>query len=217
MGNELGFENAQQRLDNREVDLLAEPTCVAFVQCRHHGECESEAGDAITKSKRWQQRWLVGRSVTKGEAGHDLGHGPKAWLVRHRAVTPKTAEVRDDESGVVFAQRFVAESPTFHRARTKILDDHIRPRSQRLKDLLALRRTKIEGEALLIAAEHQPPQRCPVELIAVSSRGVASLRMLDLDDLRSIIAEQHRSKGRGDDGGDVQNSNALKWPRSRRT
>src|SRR5581483_7331264 len=71
--------------------------------------------------------------------------------------------------------------------------------------LLPARLRERQGHAALVPADERPPERDPVLLPAHLPEPVAA-RVLDLDDVGAVVAEERRDHGAGEERGAVDHA-----------
>ena len=107
-----------------------------------------------------------------------------------------------------------ADVPLLERAGPEVLDDDVGGRGEPPEQLLALGRAQVERDALAAAPFDRPEQRVRT-VVAVDERAdlaheVAAARLLDLDDLRALLAEQAGAERRGDARAEVEDADAVR-------
>jgi hypothetical protein len=122
---------------------------------------------------------------------------------RIRAILAVTRDTHEDEIRVDCLQRFIAQVPSFERARAKVLDDHVTTLDQFEQDLAPARQAQIQSDRALVAAQNCPVQRTIREHGCDVPQRVTVARHLDLDDLRSEIRQQRSAKRRRNHGRNV--------------
>jgi len=185
-----------------------------MVQRGHHRERSRDPADPVGETERRQRRRPVFDAGLMGESAHRFGQRAECSSLGVGPGLTEAGDTQNDQAGVFGLEPFRTQTPFLEHAGAEILDQHVRRAREGPQHLLALRPTKIEGDASLVAGDHLPPQSVSVLVRAVRSRRVAA-RVLDLDDVRPEVAEHHRGDGGGVDGADVQDTDALKRARNR--
>src|SRR5258706_5214396 len=90
---------------------------------------------------------------------------------------------------MLLVQRLEAQAQSRSRARSKVLDQHVRFLEQLLKHLLRLRMLDVKAEARLGAVGPHEVRGHAVDPLVVSAREVAGAGPLDLDHARAKVGE----------------------------
>ena len=112
------------------------------------------------------------------------------------------------------SRSFGRDVPLLERAGPEVLDEHVGGRREPAEEVLALGRAQVERDALAAAAFDRPEQRVlAVGVAGVDERPdlaheVAAARLLDLDDLGALLAEQPGAERRGDARAEVEHAQA---------
>ena len=184
-----------------------------MVEREHHGECARDAGHAVGEPERRQRRRPVGLARLVREAAHRLGQRPERAPLRVRAGLAEAGHAQHDEPGVELVQPVGPEPPALHHAGPEVLDQHVGVRDEALEQLAALGPAEVERDGALVARDDLPPQAVAVLAVAVGARGVAA-RVLDLDHVGAVVAEQHRGDRRGVDRAQVEHADAVRAARA---
>ena len=97
----------------------------------------------------------------------------------------------------------------FEGARTEVLDDDVGRRREPPEDVLTIAGAQVERHALAAAPFNGPEQRVTVDEGPDLAHEVAAARLLDLDDLRALLAEQARAERRCDARAQIEDAQAL--------
>jgi hypothetical protein len=184
---------------------------LTVVEREHHRDRPGQAGDAVGQPEWRQRRRSFRLAGLVREAGHRLGERPEC---PPGGVGPELAEAGHAEHHqrrVDLAQAVRAQAPLLHYAWAEVLDQNVGVSGQLLQQLAAGRVRQVERYCALVAREHLPPQAVPVLAVAVGA-GRVPARVLDLEDISPVVAQQHRRDRRGIDRGDVQYADAVQRP-----
>src|SRR6185436_2625962 len=100
----------------------------------------------------------------------------------------------------------------FERARTEIFDEDVRLRDQLVEHRATLRFLEIERDAFFIPVNTQVVRALAAEKRRTPrTRVVALAGLLDLDDARAEIAEQHCAIRSREHARQIENRNLVKW------
>ena len=129
---------------------------------------------------------------------HEPGFGLYHRVVP-RLIAPRPGLAEAGDRGIDHARpsgrdRLVAESQTVHRAGTEVLHEHVRPIEQLLENPARLRLLQIERQALLVPVDAEEVRTFFAdERRSPPARVVPAAGLLDLDDPRAHVGEQHRA------------------------
>ena len=114
------------------------------------------------------------------------------------AIGAITADVADDELGVVCLQGLVRQPHARGRAGCEVLHQHVgRPQELQQRGL-GLRVLHVERQAFLVAVEPGEVGRLALYPLVVAAREVAAAGALHLDDARAQVGQLSRAERRGD-------------------
>ena len=103
------------------------------------------------------------------------------------------------------------ETQLGQRAGPEVFDQHVRPRDQPLQDRPPFGVLEIEGQAFLVAVDAEEVRAFFVQKRRAPGPGVVALaRLLDLDDARAHVAQQHRAVRTRQHPRQVQDKDAVK-------
>ena len=157
------------------------------------------------------ERRAIGSARDAHQPAFGLHDGVVARLGASRSGLPEARDRAIDEPRMPWRHRGVVEAQPGQRAGPEVLDEHIRLRDQPLEDLAAGRLLEIERDAFLVAVDAQEIRAFAVqERRSPAARVVALAGLLDLDDPRAHVGEQHRAIGAREDAGQVENGDTLK-------
>ncbi len=144
------------------------------------------------------------------EAGRALREEVEARLAR---LGPDVSRPRDragDEARVQGAKRVHADAALLERARQEVLDEDVRPRRPAPHELLSLGGPEIHGRRLLAPVHGEEIRGLPVERRRLpAARDVAAAGVLDLDDARPHVREEHRRERPREDAREIEDDDAV--------
>ena len=126
-----------------------------------------------------------------------------------------SSDRRGHEARILAAEIFEREAELLQAPGQKVFDEDVRATGEDPHRLGARRRREVERDRFLVAVDGQVvgrkagrrfPWRAP------PARDVAAVGMLDLDDARSQVAEQHRAERSGQHPGEIENEKACERP-----
>ena len=197
---QLRAEQRQQRLDQRGVDDLAAAGLLARPKRRHDRERGRERGDAVGECERRQQRVAVRLAVEDGEAAHRLGERAEPGPAGVRARLPEAAHAREHEPGIDRRQLLPADAPALERAGAEVLEHDVGALGQPQEEVGACRLGEVERDEPLVPRERLEPEPDAVLARPVAARGIDAGRVLDLDHVGAVVAEQHRRERSREEG-----------------
>ncbi len=128
---------------------------------------------------------------------------PNPGRFAYGPVWPKPVTRATTRPGLRSWSTLGAEAPALEGAGAEVLDHHVGVAASSRNTSWPSGVREHQRDALLVAAEHLPPQPDAVRAAAVGARGVAA-RVLDLDHLGAEVAEQRRGQRAREEGGDVE-------------
>ena len=123
-------------------------------------------------------------------------------------------------------ERRIVEPELGQRARPEVLDQDIALRDQAFEHLPPLGMLEVEGHAFLVPVDAEEVRALAVHVGAPGARTwragvmkrrapgarvVALARLLDFDDPRAHVGEQHRAIRTGQHAGEVENGDPVEW------
>src|SRR5690242_18574114 len=135
---------------------------------------------------------------------HEIVAGPSA-------VFAETGDGAPHESAVATHELRRIESMSLERPAPKVVDHNIRVGGETTEDVPVDRRVQIQGYAQLVAIHGEVIGTLSrlVERWPPTTRFVATIGSLDLDDIRPEVAEHHRAERSGENTRQVQHSNLF--------
>ena len=188
-----------QRQDGVEHVDLDELTLARPLAVEQRGERALErhvGGDAVDQELPGGLRRVAGAADRLERAAHRLQEQILPRPVRVRAVLPVPGHRDVDDVGVERAQRLVVHAEPLGDAGPVVLEEDVGRARQLPEDLAPFLRLEVDGEAALVAIEREEarvdavPRRAAARDVAMPLTGDG----LDLDDVRSQIAEPHRGQ-----------------------
>ncbi|MOA14165.1 hypothetical protein D3C78_1342510 [compost metagenome] len=107
-------------------------------------------------------------------------------------------------------QDIPAKSQFFQYARAKVFDQDVGFAEQLLEDRQAVRVLEVQGEGLLVARLHEPPQRGALVEFAPLAQRVTAVRGLDLGHIGAELGANARSERSGNQGAEFDDFQAGK-------
>src|SRR5882757_1030776 len=148
-----------------------------------------------------------------GKSGQRLDDGIVDALLDVRSGVANAADRHIDQAGVTFSQFLGSETKPLHRARTKILHQHVGlcdESGHHLAAGLALDVDRQRSFAAIRRDEHGGEFSGLVDRGAAAAGAVARYR-LDLDDVGALIRQEHGREWTGYDGSQIDYTDALEW------
>ena len=194
-------EHGDQRIEQRQVEMLADAALGAMRKRGAYGDAGVHAGDQVgdrdPRLLRAAARPVVALAGDAHQAAHALDH---EVVPRPLAPRPGMAEAGDraiDEAGVDLLQLRVAEAVAIEVAEFEVLQQHVAARGELARDRLPLRVREIQRERFLAAVGAGEIGRfAGVAALRVleprraeGARVVTLFRPLDLDHLGAEVGE----------------------------
>ena len=184
-------EQGYLAVEHREVDLAAAPGTGSSRQRGEDRDRDPQSGGEI---RHWQPGLHRRAATLAGEAhdaAHRLEHGVVAFLVRVRPVLSEAGARDVDKPRVDRGERRIVEAELREGADREILDQHVGLLRQPAHQQPALVRAQVDGDRLLGAVADEVVGAVARELRLEAARLVAAARLLDLDDARAELGEDH--------------------------
>jgi hypothetical protein len=166
---------------------------------------------------------VVRPRLHRRQTGERLDERVVHRCLRERSAVPESADRDVDDRGGSLADRGFADAHPFGDSRPMILQEHVRPGGQSLQHLDSAFVLQVEGDRALVAVVVQEERG---EAASRVRRGAGQIAagpgILDLDDVRALIAENLRGERPGDHRREVENAEAaersghVRAPRERR-
>jgi hypothetical protein len=135
-----GPEDAQQRLQQGEVDHLAPPVAeIAVVERGQHRVRPGDARDAVGEAERRQRGRAVLLAGLVGEPAHRLHQRAERAALLVRPVLAEAGDAQHHQPRVALQQDVRAEPPLLQHAGAEVLDEHVGVGGELAQQLLALR------------------------------------------------------------------------------
>ena len=145
-----------------------------------------------------------------GDPGQGLDHRIVDALVRERPGFAEAADRDVDNLRVQGADNVRTEAHRVDRAGAKILHEHIRRARELFHDLNRARLLQIERDRALAAVHVEKSGAHAVAANPHLARDIATGRF-DLDDIRALVGEQHRSHRAREHARQVEDAKAGQW------
>ncbi len=206
---ELGSEECERAFGHRDVEVRAFVRASATderaedggraPQCAAREVCDLDAG---------HPRRAVGGAAHREHAGECEVAEIVASAFGVRAGLAETADRADDDARVACGERLVREAELGHHAGAEALDDDVGFLDHREERVASRGRFEIERDRSLAAIDGE-------EATAHSALGrweradvIAEARVLDLDDVRAHVGEDHREKWPRQEPREIEDSDA---------
>ena len=109
-------------------------------------------------------------------------------------------------------QGSIIEAEFAERPRPEILDQDVGAGHQTIENRAALGMFEVERDAFLVAIDAQEVRALALEEgRAPRPRVIPLARLLDLDDARAHVSEEHRAIRSREDTGEVENHDSVEW------
>jgi len=158
------------------------------------GDRDPQAGGEICHRQSRLHRAAAALAGQAHDAAHRLEHRVVAFLVGVRAALAKAGARDIDERRVQGRKRGVVEAVAAEGADRKIFEQHVGFLRERADRLPARVRAQVDGDGFLGAVAGEVVGAVPRELRLEAARLVAASRLLDLDDARAELGEDHGSE-----------------------
>src|SRR5262249_33728968 len=132
------------------------------------------------------------------QAGPRLHHEIHTGQERVGAATTERADAANDQSREARRQRRVIEPELLGQPGTKVRQDHVGAREQRVDDRPGARVAQVEGQRAFAAVTREEVARVATRKRRELTHGIA-LERLDLDDTRAALREQLRAERNRDE------------------
>jgi hypothetical protein len=192
------FHEAEAALDERDVDVLADPRRVARAQCHEGTDRRVERGDLIADADPHANRRPIGVSRGVAEPAHRFSDASESRPRRVRSVLAVPADRDVHEVRAFGAKLLVAQAVLGQLPRTKILQDDVTVQRDPARRLGVAGCAQIEGDELLVAVMALEPPRRSVGREDAPAAQMIAVGRFDLDDERAEIGHQPSGRRRRD-------------------
>ncbi|MPN15961.1 hypothetical protein SDC9_163297 [bioreactor metagenome] len=205
-GQEL--EQLERGLGQRQIDFLARGLRVAGAapQRSQHAYRTEQSADVVGQWVAGVHGRSLGFAADVGQAAHGLEQACKARPVAVGAALAEARGAQYHQAGLGLPQGLFAQAPAVQRAGAEVLDQHIELGQHAQQQRGALGLAQVERDQAFAAVGHFPPQRLAVLVRWEVAHAVACAGQLGLDDAGAVVGKEGRGRGRGNDGGDVQDA-----------
>ena len=188
-----------------DVDELTAPGPLPGPQRQHHAEGAVEAGQVVGQRRRSRdERRSVRLAGDVGEARVRLCDACKSGQSGLRSGLAVGGDAQHHELRIDREQLGESETPSLHRPRPEVLDDHVGRRRESPEELSAPAVLEVQRDASLVARVVEPPVGVAgLARRAEAAQVVADAGALDLDDVGPELRETGAGERRGDEGGDI--------------
>jgi hypothetical protein len=203
-----GAEDAQQRLEQRQVDHLPGPAPgVTVVQRDHHRQRPGDPGDTVGQAERRQRRRPVLLAGLVREPAHRLHQRAERAPLRVGTGLSEAGHPKHHQPGVDGEEVVGAEAPLLHHTGPEVLHQHVGVGGQLSQQLLPFGLAEVQRHRPLVPRDDLPPQPVALAVPAVSASRVTP-GVLDLYHVGAVVAEQHRGDRCRVHRADVEHTNA---------
>ncbi len=146
------------------------------------------------------------------------GRSPEPYMERLKAAGIKVIHKCTAVRFARTAQRIGCEAVSidgFECAGPVVFEEHIAFGDQRIDDVARLLLFQVQDQAALVAVQRREARALRIDHGRHGPRLIAPRRTLDLDDVRSHIAQEHAAKRAGNVAAELQYSDTFKWLRHR--
>ena len=178
------FHHGEDGFIQRHIHHLAQ-AAVDFAVTQRHQRADHcpQRGNRVADGDTGAHGRAVLEAGDIAQAAHGLAHRAKPRLVLHRARLAEAREAHHHQLGVEGVQGFPAQAEFLQHAWAEVFDQDVGVGQQLLEDRQPLRVLEVEGQRLLVARLHEPPQRSAFIQLAPFAQRVAAVRGFDLDHL----------------------------------
>ncbi|MNO82804.1 hypothetical protein D3C76_740890 [compost metagenome] len=203
------LHHGKDRLIQGHVHHLA-LAAIDFPVAQRHQRADHppQGGNRVPDGNPGAHRRAVIETGDVAQAAHRLAYGTEAWLVFHRPGLAKARQAHHHQARVQRMQHIPPQTKFFQHARAKVFDQDVGLGQQALEDIAALGVLEVEGERLLVAGLHEPPQRGALVQLAPLAQRVAAIGRFDLDHFGAEFGTDTRGERPGDQGTEFDNFKA---------
>ena len=207
----------EDRVDHADIDELPLAGLVGAEDRRDDAEGARDRRHDVADAGADLHRRILVRAGDGHDAAHRLADHVVGREVRvgtlARAHVAEAADRGIDQLRVAGVQRFVAEAEAIHDAAAVVLHHRIGIVAELQDQFASRRRLEVDADRLLVAVHRREVAAERLELI-VDMVGADDARMvtvewLDLDDLRALVRQQHRTVRAGQHLREVDNPHAI--------
>src|SRR5258706_324041 len=202
-------EQGDLSIEHREVDLASVAGAAAPGERGEDGDRDPESGSEIGDRQTRLHGAAAALAGEAEDAAHRLEHRVVALLV---LVRPGLAEAgaRDiDQPRVEAGQRGEVEPLAAERAGRKVLDQHVGLLRQLANQLAAVVGAQIHRDGLLRPVAGEVIGAVARQLRLEAARLVAAAGLLDLDDARAELGDDHRRERTGEHARKIEDGDAF--------
>ncbi|MNQ42520.1 hypothetical protein D3C85_562250 [compost metagenome] len=209
-------QQADLPIQHRKIDVAALPRPRPPHQGRQDADGSPEPRGQVTDRQAWLDRAAAPLAGQAHDAAHRLEH---RVITLARRIGPRHAKARArkiDQSGIAGRDRLPVQPVLGQRADRKIFHHDIALLGQPADQGLPGRLAEVHGDRLLAAIERQVVGgfRAALSLYPrLEAAGfIARARLLDLDDCRPQLGQDHRRERARQHTGQIQNGHAIQRP-----
>ena len=143
------------------------------------------------------------------DAAHALDDDVEGGQAGVGARLSKAGDRAVDEPGRPAHQVFGPHTEPVHGAGPEVFDEDVGLLGEPAQELHAPARVEVECHAALAAVDAEEVRAVALDEWAIAPRRIASVGVLDLDDLRTEVAERHGAERAGEDAGEVEDGDPV--------
>ena len=201
---------AEDALEERDVDHLPLPAALALAQGGQGAEGAEQPGAVVRDRRRSRDRRRPVRLAGEvGQAAERLGHPPESGAGGEPPRLPVGGDAEQHHSRVDRPQAVVAQVPALERARPEVLDHQVAVAHQAERQGLAPGVTQVAGHRAPPPALQGPEEGPPAHLVPQIADGIAAPGLLHLDHGGPLLGQQAGGEGGGDEGAEVEDAEAV--------
>src|ERR1041384_7090725 len=202
-------EQRHLAVEHREVDVAALAAARASGKRREDGDGDPQTRGEVGDRQAGLHRSASALAGEAHDAAHRLEHGVVALLVRVRAALAEAGARHVDERRVERGKHRVVESVATERADRKILEHDVGLLRELADELPACVRAQVDGDRFLGAVAGEVVGAVACELGLERARLVAASGLLDLDDARAELGEDHRRERAREHAREVEDRHVI--------
>ncbi|MCY1413738.1 hypothetical protein D9M71_291750 [compost metagenome] len=203
------FHHGEDRFVQGHVHHLALAAVdLAMTQGHQCADYAPQRCNRVTDGDAGTHRRAVLETGDVAQPAHGFADGAEPRLVFHRPGLAEARQAHHHQARVQRMQHVPAQVEFFQHAGAEILDQDVGLGQQALEYFAALGVLEVEGERLLVAGLHEPPQRGALVQLAPLAQRVAAIGRFDLDHFGAEFGTDTRGERPGDQGTEFDNFKA---------
>jgi hypothetical protein len=197
-------------VDERDVDVLSLAGAVARTQRAQRPDHDEQRRRGVADRSARLHRLAVGHAARVHQPAERLGRRIDPGAARMGPGLPERRDRDEDRPGVALVERLPVQSERGLERSADVLDDDVGPSDERAQDGGARGGRDVRDDAPLAAVDADEEAAVARPLLTEAARLVAG-RRLELDDVRSEVAEQRRAVRAGHHRGDLEHPDTGEW------